>query len=130
MYHVKLRSPVGVFFLALITGGIYYFYWFYRVNEEAAILSGDEDAKPALSLLATTLGVLLIIPFFWTHWTTAQRVGKATGEPPGTPAQIMFSIVLLPFAALFYTWWVQGKLNKYGRRQRAAAHAQQVTVTG
>lgn len=47
-YHTKLRSPVGVFFLAMITGGIYYAYWFYKINEEAAILSGDENAHPGL----------------------------------------------------------------------------------
>src|SRR5437870_3059121 len=74
VHQVKLRSPIGVFFLALITGGIYYFYWFYRVNEEAAIISRDEEANPGLSLLAATLGILLIVPFFWTHWTTANRV--------------------------------------------------------
>jgi hypothetical protein len=56
MSQVKLRSPIGVFFLALVTGGIYYFYWFYRVNEEAAILNRDEKANPGLSLLATTVG--------------------------------------------------------------------------
>ena len=25
--------------------------------------------------------------------------------------------LLLPFAALFYTWWLQGKLNRYARQQ-------------
>jgi heme/copper-type cytochrome/quinol oxidase subunit 2 len=121
MAQVKLRSPLGVFFLAAITGGIYYFYWFYRVNEEAAILSRDESANPGLSLLATTLGILLIVPLFWTHWTTAKRVGTATGQPPGKAANIAFSIVLLPFASLLYTLWLQGKLNKHGRRERMAA---------
>lgn len=125
MYHLKLRSPVGVFFLAIITGGIYYLYWYYRVNEEAAILSNDESAKPAVSLLAITVGALLIVPFFWSHWATANRVGRATGQPPGLIGQIMLSVLLAPFAALLYTWWIQGKLNKTGRRQRSIAHTQQ-----
>jgi hypothetical protein len=117
---VKLRSPIGVFFLALVTGGIYYFYWFYRVNEEAAIISRDEKANPGLSLLAATVGWLLIVPPFWTHWTTAKRVGKATGFRASWPANLLCSILLLPFAGLLYTLWVQGKLNKHGRRERMA----------
>lgn len=125
-FQVKLRSPIGVFFLALITAGIYYVYWYYRVNEEAAILANDDDAKPMVSVLAITLGAFLIVPFFWSHWATARRVGAATGQPAGIVGQLLLSVLLAPFASLLYTWWVQGKMNKYGRRQRAASHAQSV----
>lgn len=65
--------------------------------------------------------MLLIVPLFWTHWTTAKRVGRARGSPAGSLANVAFSIVLLPFASLLYTFWLQGKLNKYGRRERMAA---------
>jgi hypothetical protein len=118
MAQVKLRSPIGVSFLSFITAGIYYLYWFYRVNEEAAIISRDEDANPGLSLFAASLGALLIVPVFWTHWTTAKRVGDATGYPVSVAANVAFSIVLLPLAGLLYTFWLQGKLNKFGRRER------------
>lgn len=118
MDDVKTRNPVGVFFLALITLGIYYLYWFYKVNEEAAVIAHDEDANPGLSLLATTVGAILIIPPFWTHWTTAKRVGRATGQPASPVANIIFSVILLLFAGLLYTYWVQGKLNKHVRRER------------
>lgn len=120
-YQLKLRSPLGVFFLAMITGGIYYLYWYYRANEEAAIVSGDEKAKPALSLLAITAGALVIVPFFASHWNTATRVGQATQQPASRAAQITLSVLLAPFAPLFYTWWIQGKLNRMGRRQRTAS---------
>lgn len=118
MGDIKTRNPIGVFFLAFFTLGIYYLYWFYKVNEEAAVIAGDEDANPGLSLLATTLGGFLIIPPFWTHWTTAKRVGKATGQLASPVANVVFSIILLLFASLLYTYWVQGKLNKCVRRER------------
>jgi hypothetical protein len=118
MDDVKTRNPIGVFFLAFFTLGIYYLYWFYKVNEEAAVIAGDEDANPGLSLLATTLGAVLIIPPFWTHWTTANRVGRATGQPASVVTNVLLSIVLLLFAGLLYTYWVQGKLNKFVRRER------------
>lgn len=122
MSGVKIRNPVGVFFLALITAGIYYLYWFYSVNSEAAIISHDENAKPGLSLLATTLGAILIVPLFWTHWTTATRVGRATGARASVPAKILLAVVFLPFAGLLYTLWLQGKMNKYARAHLAQAH--------
>jgi uncharacterized protein DUF4234 len=104
-------------FLGMFTLGIYYLYWFYSINSEAAVASRDENAKPGLSLLAASLGAFLIIPLFWTHWTTAKRVGVATGRHPHLIAQVAFSILLLPFAAILYTWWLQGKMNRYVRQQ-------------
>jgi Domain of unknown function (DUF4234) len=122
VYLAKLRSPIGAIFLGWITLGIYYLYWFYKVNEEAAILNDDDNAKPGLSLLAVTLGWFLIIPPFWSHWTTAKRVGRATGRPPRWWANILCSILFLPLLGIVYVIWVQGKLNRYGRKQRAQAH--------
>jgi hypothetical protein len=82
---------------------------------------GDEDANPGLSLLAVTLGSLLVVPFFWAHWTTAKRVGAATRQPVSTAANVILSLILLPFAGIVYPIWLQGKLNKVGRQQRSAA---------
>ena len=122
MYLVKLRSPIATILLGLLTFGFYYLYWFYKVNEEAAILNDDERAKPGLSLLAASLGAFLIVPPFWTHWTTASRVGRATGYRPHAWANLVCAILLLPFASVVYVIWIQGKLNKYGRKQRAQTH--------
>jgi len=119
----KLRNPIGVMFLGFFTAGIYYLYWFYSVNSEAAVASRDENAKPGLSLLAASLGAFLIVPLFWTHWTTAKRVGAATGRPAGLIANIVFSILLLPFAGVVYTWWLQGKMNRYARQQMMTGSA-------
>jgi hypothetical protein len=59
---------------------------------------------------------------FWTHWTTAGRVGRATGYRSSAWANVVCSILLLPLAGVVYVVWIQGKLNKYGRWQRAQAH--------
>ena len=58
---VKIRSPWGVFFLSLITFGIYYFVWYYKTNKELQLYT---DVSPGTSLLAITLGGFLIIPPF------------------------------------------------------------------
>jgi hypothetical protein len=82
MHDVKTRNPVGIFFLAFFTFGIYYLYWFYKVNEEAAIISGDEDANPGLSLLAASVGWLLIIPPFWTIGRLPSESESLRGSRP------------------------------------------------
>ena len=117
----KTRNPIGIFFLAFITGGIYYFHWYYSVNSEAAALSHDDRAKPGLSLLAVTLGWLLIVPPFVSHWRTARRVAEATGKPAGTLAMVLLAAI--PLWGVTYSWWLQGKLNGYARMHALAPPA-------
>ena len=125
MQGIKIRNPIAVFFLGVITLGIYYIYWFYAINSEAAIIANDRKAKPGLSLLAVTLGALLIVPWFWSHWTTAARVGKATGSPATTLGNLVCSILLAPFVSIVYVFWVQGKMNRYAREHMAGLHTRE-----
>ncbi len=61
----KRRNIVGVWLgLPLITFGIYHFVWYYKINNEARRFLRDESIKPWISLLAITLGALLVIPPF------------------------------------------------------------------
>ena len=109
----KTRNPIGVLFLGLFTGGFYYFHWYYSVNNEAAAISRDDKAKPGLSLLAVTLGWLLIVPPFVSHWRTARRVAEATGRPASMPAMILLAAI--PLWGITYAWWLQEKMNGYAR---------------
>jgi Domain of unknown function (DUF4234) len=54
----KIRHPWGVFFLALITLGIYYLYWYYQANRELRDYGVGES--PFRSLLALFPGGLII----------------------------------------------------------------------
>jgi hypothetical protein len=66
----KVRHPVAVPILSVITLGIYYVYWWYQVNREvmdlgrARNVSGLGD-NPTLSLLAVFPGALVIVPPFF-----------------------------------------------------------------
>ena len=60
--NVKIRRPWGVFFLVLVTLGIYYLVWYYKTNRE--LHDYGIEVEPVVSLLAITLGGLLIIPPF------------------------------------------------------------------
>ncbi|HXA43305.1 MAG TPA: DUF4234 domain-containing protein [Candidatus Solibacter sp.] len=73
----KRRSPLGVWLgLPLITLGIYYFVWYYKINNEARRYLTDESIRPGISLLAITLGGFLIVPPFISYYNTGKRVRR------------------------------------------------------
>jgi hypothetical protein len=73
----KRRNPIGVWLgLPFITFGIYFFVWWYKINNEARRYLRDPSIRPGISLLAALLGWILIVPPFVTVYTTAQRVRR------------------------------------------------------
>ena len=82
----KLRNPLGVVGLSLITIGIYYFFWWYFINREmrdfGRARGTDLGQNPGNSVLAITLGALIIVPAIVTLWTTSDRIQR-TQETAG-----------------------------------------------
>jgi hypothetical protein len=79
---VKLRNPIVVAVLTLVTLGIYNVAWWYLVNRELADhgrARGRRDLgdDPALSTLALFPGAMVVVPAVWTTVTTFQRVQAA-----------------------------------------------------
>jgi hypothetical protein len=73
----KRRNPVAVWLgLPLITVGIYYFVWWYKVNNEAKRFLNDSTIRPGRSVLAITLGALIIVPPFISIYRTTERVAR------------------------------------------------------
>lgn len=75
----KVRNPWGVLGLSIITIGIYGFFWYYYVNREfkdfGAAMGDQElaDSEPGSSVLAVTLGALIIVPAVISFIHTVQR---------------------------------------------------------
>jgi hypothetical protein len=120
----KIRKPLGVVGLSLVTLGIYYVYWYFQVNNELSNLgesrSTDElGTAPTRSLLAMVPGFLLIIPPFVSLYHTCQRINrgqKLTGEDVGLNAPLAFVLsVLVGPVGLFL---MQGSLNHIWENQR------------
>jgi hypothetical protein len=78
----KVRHPVAVPVLAVITLGIYYIYWWYQVNREvvdlgrARNLTGLGD-NPTLSALAVFPGALVIVPPLFSLYNGVKRFQRA-----------------------------------------------------
>jgi uncharacterized membrane protein HdeD (DUF308 family) len=120
----KKRSPLGVWGLSLITIYIYYFVWYYKINDEARRYLGDENIKPGLSVLAVTLGIFLIIPPFVSVYRTGERVQRMQ-EKAGVPQQVSPALALL--ASLVFAVhipYIQENLNKIWRLYETPAGQQ------
>lgn len=102
----RRRHPLGVLGLSFITLGIYYFYWYYQVNDELRRFEHDESISPVRSLMAVLFGWIVIVPPFIALWNTATHIERAERRVDVTSAiepvlvlvfQIVFSPVNPPY---------------------------------
>jgi hypothetical protein len=111
----KRRNPLAVWIgLPLITLGIYYFVWWYKINDEAKRFLNDQSINPALSVVAVTLGAIIIVPPFVSAYGTTQRIARMqerAGMPAGTRANPWIS-VLLHFVFGAHALYMQLELNR------------------
>jgi hypothetical protein len=120
----KIRHPVAVPVLTVITLGIYGLYWWYQVNRELADLGrargleglGD---KPLYSLFAVFPGLLVIVPPYVSLYNGVGRIQKAqratTGESSMNGWIVLLMVVgslLVGFVGLLVPGYIQAELNK------------------
>jgi hypothetical protein len=111
------RDPLGVALLTLLTLGIYFFVWYYKVNREMSELgrargTNELGDNPGNSLLAVTLGALLIVPAIVSVYNTflrTQAAARLTGVEPlnGWIALAFYLLLGIGFPA-----YLQSGLNK------------------
>src|SRR4051795_4604606 len=87
----KIRSPWAPALLPFITLGIYAIFWYYYINREMADLGrakGTDELgdSPGKSVLAVTLGALIIVPAVISVIRTFQRIQIAQ-RLSGVPQQ-------------------------------------------
>jgi len=99
----------------MLTLGVYYFVWYYRVNHEISAWgertpdSQELEVSPAGAVAAVTVGWLLVIPPFVSTWRTFTRIGAAerrVGIDPRASHYIGFllfcsGIFFLPFEVVY-----------------------------
>lgn len=120
----KLRNPWGVIGLTLITLGIYYFFWWYYINREmrdyGRARGVDLGQNPGNSVLAVTLGALIIVPAIVSMWRTCdriQRTQETAAVERGANGPIIF--ILLLIISPVGLWYAQSELNKGWEKQAA-----------
>lgn len=116
----KIRHPVGVAVLTLITLGIYGLYWWYQVNREMVDLGQARNAEglgdnPTMSLLAMFPGGLIIVPALVSLYNGTHRMKRAqevaTGNTPSLNGWIVLILVVLGLSLIAFGY-MQAELNK------------------
>jgi uncharacterized protein DUF4234 len=122
--HVKIRSPFGVFVLAIVTLGIYYLVWYYKVNRELRDAAGI-DVDPFVALLAITIGWLIIVPPFVSWYRTFERIQQAQRQAGLTSEANPILGFILYLVALYFLpvelLYAQDELNKLWRARSTHA---------
>jgi mannose/fructose/N-acetylgalactosamine-specific phosphotransferase system component IIC len=121
------RNPLGVLGLSLITLGVYFFVWYYKINVEIQRRENDQTMSPMRSLMAMIFGWLIIVPPFIAMYNTAKHVqAMETREGIQQTLEPAFTIALMVLFSLGNGVYIQEHLN---RGWDAAAGRTQVPVT-
>jgi hypothetical protein len=118
----RKRHPIGVLALSVVTLGIYFFYWYYQVNDELRRFERDETISPVRSLMAMLFGWIIIVPPFIAIYNTALHIAK-TEQRVGVQQQIepvlvlVFQLVL----SLVNPPYMQDHMNRIWDRATGAA---------
>jgi len=120
----KNRNPFAVWFLSILTVGIYHLYWYYQVNREIGAHEPAVKTSPGVSLLAISpLSIFtLCISALVSMYNTAARIQRME-MADSLPHQIspLVSLILLFFFGIGYYFQVQGHLNAHWDRHRMIA---------
>ncbi|MGH2595659.1 MAG: DUF4234 domain-containing protein [Actinomycetota bacterium] len=93
------RNPLGVLGLSVVTLGIYFFYWYYKVNDELKRFEHDSSMSPTRSLMAMIFGWLIIVPPFIAMYNTAKHARgveeRMMIQPQLEPALVIVIMLLV-----------------------------------
>jgi len=95
----------------LITLGIYHFVWYFKINREAKEFDARIKSDPLISLLAITVGWVLIVPPFISVFNTGKRIAqmqRGAGMPVSCNPWIG---LILAFILSLHSLYYQAELN-------------------
>lgn len=123
----KIRNPLGVVALGIVTLGIYFWFWYYFVNREMRDFGqahGTEECgtSPGTSLLAVTFGFIIIVPPFVSIYNAFKRMNASSGiSGAGDGFDAGLGILLWMFLSPIAMYLFQQNLNKVWEAQTAPA---------
>jgi len=115
----KRREPLGVLGLAIVTLGIYWLYWYYKVNDEIRRFERDDTVRPGVALLAVTLGWFIIVPPFISVYNTSLHIARME-QRNGIVQQLSpaLNVILLLVVAAGVGIYSQEHLNRVWDRAK------------
>ena len=125
----KIRNPWFVGVVVFVTLGIYGFFWWYFVNREMADFGRSRNTSelgdsPGKSVLAITLGALVIVPAIVSTITTFKRVQRAQRLAGQTPINGWIGLVLIVVISPAFYAYMQSGLNSVWQTVRTRSSEQ------
>ncbi len=114
----------------LITLGIYYFVWWYKINREARDFDDRIEVNPTLSLLAVLIGWVIIIPPFVSIYQTGVRIGRMQQDTGMQPTCNGWIGLILSFVFSLHSLYYQAELNQVWARLGYPEEGSLVAVGG
>jgi hypothetical protein len=104
------RNIVLWYVISIVTLGLAMIVWYYKLNKDAKVLARNDEWSPGVSVLAVTVGWILIVPPFVSMWRTWSRVREATGAD-GLDTWLQICLTYIPYVNIAYYGYLQSKLN-------------------
>ena len=113
---VKLRGPLFVGILTLLTLGLYGIYYVYatagHLRDYGRARGRDLGQRPGMTLLAMTAGWLIIVPPFVAMYRQARRIQQAQQLAGTEPMNGWLALVLYLVVSPAFFAYEQVELNK------------------
>ena len=127
----KVRTPLNVVLLAIVTFGVYFVFWYYYVNKEMAKFGAARNTdelgdSPGTSVLAVTLGAFIIVPAFLSVYHTWQRLNAAERLTGLTGMEAGLGFILQIFISPVGIYIFQENWNKVLQAQAGGGAPQQL----
>ncbi|GGP98711.1 hypothetical protein BKA00_005776 [Actinomadura coerulea] len=107
----KRRNPVLTWLVwPLITLGIYYFVWWYKINREAR--DSGVEVNPGLALLAVLVGWIIIVPPYVSIFRTGERIARMQDSAYRRPSCNGWIGLILSFFFGLHALYYQIELNR------------------
>ena len=122
----KIRSLWAVALLPIITIGIYFFFWWYFIHRELRDLGRTKNTNelgdsPGTSLLAVTLGALIVVPALVSIYRGFKRVQAAQRLMGSDPINGWIGLILFILITPAFYAYVQSGLNPVWERLAGSA---------
>jgi hypothetical protein len=113
---VKVRGPVWVGVCTFITFGLYGLYWMYatarHLRDYGRARGRDLGQSPGMTLLAVTLGALVIVPALVAIYRQARRIQQAQRLAGVAPMNGWLALALYIVVFPIFLAYEQSELNK------------------
>jgi hypothetical protein len=106
-----LRRPATVWLLGVATLGLYWFLWYHRATRELRDFDPEIKVRPALCVIAVTLGALAVVPAVVSLYNTGCRIAQAQRRAGLLSSASGFTGLLLTVPFGLTPFYYQAHLN-------------------